>query len=77
MVVFLLRQRGVEGLNDIVEGLGVCARVECAGVGSLPVSEALAQRVLSLPMHPYMPEDTAERICRAVIKAVSGQRYKT
>jgi dTDP-4-amino-4,6-dideoxygalactose transaminase len=43
-----------------------------AGVDSLPVSEALAKRVLSLPMHPFMSEDTAERICRAVIETVSG-----
>jgi UDP-2-acetamido-2-deoxy-ribo-hexuluronate aminotransferase len=42
------------------------------GEGGLPVSEALAKKVLSLPMHPYMPEDTAERICSAVIEAVSG-----
>jgi len=47
------------------------------GEGGLPVSEALAKRVVSLPMHPYMPEDTAERICRAVIETVSGERYKT
>ncbi len=42
------------------------------GEGSLPVSEALSSRVLSLPMHPYMSEETAELICRAVIKAVSS-----
>ena len=41
------------------------------GVGGLPVSEALAKKVLSLPMHPYLPEDTAERICNAVIEAVT------
>ena len=27
------------------------------GPGGLPVTEALAQRVFSLPMHPYMSED--------------------
>lgn len=41
------------------------------GRGGLPVSEDLAGGVLSLPMHPYMPEETAERICRAVIEAVA------
>jgi UDP-2-acetamido-2-deoxy-ribo-hexuluronate aminotransferase len=42
------------------------------GEGGLPASEDLAGRVLSLPMHPYMPEETAERICHAVIEAVTG-----
>jgi UDP-2-acetamido-2-deoxy-ribo-hexuluronate aminotransferase len=41
------------------------------GDGGLPVSEALADRVLSLPMHPYMSEDVAERICGAVIEAIA------
>jgi UDP-2-acetamido-2-deoxy-ribo-hexuluronate aminotransferase len=39
------------------------------GAGSLPVSEGLCQRILSLPMHPYMDETTAERICAAVVEA--------
>jgi dTDP-4-amino-4,6-dideoxygalactose transaminase len=42
------------------------------GKGGLPVSESLSARVLSLPMHPYMAQATAERICRAVIEVVSG-----
>lgn len=33
------------------------------GLGSLPVSEKLSVSVLSLPMHPYMSEDVAARIC--------------
>ena len=32
----------------------------------LPVSESLAGRVLSLPMHPYLDEPTQERIVAAV-----------
>jgi len=40
------------------------------GEGSLPVSEALCQRIMSLPMHPYMEEATADRICDAVLEAV-------
>lgn len=45
------------------------------GEGSLPVSENLSRRVLSLPMHPYMPEDVAARICDAVCAAVgAGER---
>ena len=41
------------------------------GPGSLPVSEALCERVLSLPMHSDMDEATADRICDAVAAAVS------
>lgn len=40
------------------------------GVGSLPISEKLSRRVLSLPMHPYMPEDVAQRIGDALCTAV-------
>ena len=36
------------------------------GEGSLPISENLSRRVLSLPMHPYMPEEVAARICDAL-----------
>jgi len=43
-----------------------------SGEGSMPVSEKLSERVLSLPMHPYMPKETAELICAAVIEAVLG-----
>jgi dTDP-4-amino-4,6-dideoxygalactose transaminase len=34
--------------------------------GGLPVSDALSQRVLSLPMHPYLDEATQDRIVAAV-----------
>lgn len=34
--------------------------------GGLPVTEDLAQRVLSLPMHPYLDESTQQRIVAAV-----------
>ncbi|MCP5041446.1 MAG: DegT/DnrJ/EryC1/StrS family aminotransferase [bacterium] len=40
------------------------------GVGSLPICERLCQRILSLPMHPYMEDDTADRICDVVLEAV-------
>jgi dTDP-4-amino-4,6-dideoxygalactose transaminase len=35
-----------------------------------PVSERLSQRVVSLPMHPYLDESTQDRIVTAVLKAV-------
>jgi len=36
---------------------------------SLPVSESVAGRVLSLPIHPYLESAAVERICDAVIAA--------
>jgi dTDP-4-amino-4,6-dideoxygalactose transaminase len=40
--------------------------------GGVPVSEALAQQVLSLPMHPYMDDETQDRIIEAVRHAVGS-----
>jgi len=42
------------------------------GPGSLPVSEDLSSRVLSLPMHPYLEEPTVDRIAAAVRRAVES-----
>lgn len=39
------------------------------GEGSLPVSEALCERVVSLPMNPYQSEADTERVCAAVHEA--------
>jgi dTDP-4-amino-4,6-dideoxygalactose transaminase len=39
------------------------------GEGSCPVSERLAKRVLSLPMHPYLDAATIDRIAGIVRKA--------
>ncbi len=39
------------------------------GPGSLPVSENLALRVLSLPMHPYLDESALDRICERIANA--------
>lgn len=36
------------------------------GEGSMPVSEALCHTVMALPMHPYMPDETAEQVVSAV-----------
>jgi len=44
------------------------------GPGSLPVSENLSGRILSLPMHGYMCEDVARRIGAAARAAVTGSR---
>jgi len=39
----------------------------------LTVSEELAGRVLSLPMHPYLDEATQERICEALASALCNE----
>ena len=44
------------------------------GAGAHPVGERLCERVLSLPMHPYLDEDTIARVCdgiEATLKEVS------
>lgn len=41
------------------------------GNGSLPVSEDLCRRVLSLPIHPDLDEGTVDRIAEAVRRAVA------
>ncbi len=42
----------------------------CRIAGGLAVSEAAANRVLSLPMHPYLDQATQDAIVRAVAAAV-------
>ena len=41
------------------------------GEGSLPVSEGLCGRILSLPMHAYMRDTAADRVIEAVRRAVA------
>jgi UDP-2-acetamido-2-deoxy-ribo-hexuluronate aminotransferase len=43
----------------------------CRISGSLEHADAVAARVFSLPMHPYLDADTQERIVRAVAQAVA------
>ena len=42
------------------------------GVGSFPVAEAAAARVISLPMHPYLTEEQQVRIVKALRESVVG-----
>ncbi len=39
------------------------------GEGSLPVTEEVCRRVLSLPMHPYLKEDDVRTVCSALLSA--------
>ncbi len=38
---------------------------------SLPVSEDLAERILALPIHPYLSETEMAHVCDRVLEAVS------
>ena len=40
------------------------------GEGSLPVSERICHQVMSLPMHPYLPDDDARRIADVIRKSL-------
>ncbi|HLO74953.1 MAG TPA: DegT/DnrJ/EryC1/StrS family aminotransferase [Magnetospirillum sp.] len=40
--------------------------------GGVPVADALAQHVISLPMHPYLDEPTQDRVVAAVRSALQG-----
>lgn len=42
------------------------------GPGDFPVSEAAANRIFSLPMHPYLRKSDQKRIISAIRKTVSG-----
>lgn len=41
------------------------------GEGSLPMSETICHQVMSLPMHPYLPDEDARRIAEVIRKAVA------
>lgn len=43
------------------------AFTEFAPPGGLPVAEALTERVLSLPFHPYLSDSAVERVCEVVL----------
>jgi UDP-2-acetamido-2-deoxy-ribo-hexuluronate aminotransferase len=40
------------------------------GVGSFPCAERAGERVLSLPMHPYLEEEQIERVAEALLSAI-------
>ena len=41
------------------------------GEGSLPVSESICHQVMSLPMHPYLPDNDARRIAETIRKVIA------
>ena len=38
--------------------------------GDFPVSEDLSQRILSLPMHPYLEKNQVEEIVESIIQII-------
>jgi len=42
--------------------------------GSFPVAEQASQRVLSLPMHPYLSEHDQQHICQVLLQCLAEQR---
>lgn len=40
--------------------------------GSFPIAERAANRVLSLPMHPYLKNEDQDKICNALKRAIQG-----
>jgi len=51
-------------------GQGPCAQ-HCQQSCGCPVAQAASERVLSLPMHPYLSEEDQDRIAAAVAQAVA------
>ena len=40
------------------------------GPGSLPVTEAVCKETLALPMHPYLTEETVDRVAQVIRSAL-------
>lgn len=72
-----LKQMGIEtGLHyPIPVHLQPCYHELGVRFGALPVSEATAQNVLSLPMFPEMTEEQASYVCGGIIEASCGCKH--
>ena len=57
----------IESINDGVLHLQTAYDMHGDGIGSLPVSERLADRVLSLPMNPYLSDEEVHRVCDRIV----------
>jgi dTDP-4-amino-4,6-dideoxygalactose transaminase len=42
------------------------------GPGSLPISEKICNEILALPMHPYLDEETVERVATNLLNALDS-----
>jgi len=48
------------------------AYAHLGGGATCPVARALADKVMSLPMGPYLPDDDVQRVCAALLAAVDA-----
>lgn len=69
-VIHTLKQAGIPTMVYYPRGLHQQPAYVTYPHGDMSVSEALSQRVLSLPMHPYLEEKTQNRIIDALIQAI-------
>ena len=71
-----LKKKGIPTVVYYVKPLhlqGAYKNYPVAGQKSLPVCEALANHVLSLPMHPYLSEDAQSYITKELIAEIKKQ----
>ena len=43
-----------------------------AGAEQLPRAEAIADRVLTLPLHPKLEDETVEEVCTALLEGTAS-----
>lgn len=67
-----LKSEGIPAMIYYPRPLHLQQAFECCGYkeGDLPVSESACKRVLSLPMHPYMPEADVEKVASVILNAI-------
>lgn len=75
MLQELLRQEGIPTAVHYPVPLHLQPAFAAPGVGlgSFPIAEKTAERVISLPMHPYLTEDDEQKIVCAVRQATQVQ----
>jgi UDP-2-acetamido-2-deoxy-ribo-hexuluronate aminotransferase len=68
-----LRERGVPTAVYYPKPLHLQpAYRKCHDAASMPVSEGVAERILALPIHPYLSEEALGYVCEQVVGVVAG-----
>lgn len=67
-----LKEKGIPAMVYYPRSLHMQKAFECCGgkKGDLPVAEAICERCLALPMHPYMTEEQVDEVAKALIAAL-------
>ena len=75
-VMFLLREQGIQTSIHYppVHRFSQYSTVHDASVASLPRTECVAQRQLTLPLHPLMARDDVEVVCTGLIESITKAR---